>query len=150
MNELVRLSLTEAAAAVRRKKVSSVELTRACLEQAKRVQPKLNCFIRLEEEDALKAARKADQMLKKTARLGPLHGIPLAHKDMYYRTGKVSTCGSKILKDYRPGITASVVERLARAGAIWLGGLNMAEFAAIPRVTMITGVIVAIPGTQST
>lgn len=132
MNELAQLSLIEAAAAIRRKKVSSVELTRACLEQARRVQPKLNCFIAIEEEDALKAARKADQSLKRSGRVGPLHGVPLAHKDMYYRAGKVSTCGSKILKDYRPTITATVVERLARAGAIWLGNLNMAEFAANP------------------
>ncbi len=132
MNELAQLSLIEAATAIRRRRVSSVELTRACLEQAKRVQPRLNCFIVIEEEDALKAARKADQALKRSARVGPLHGVPLAHKDMYYRAGKVSTCGSKILKDYRPTVTATVVERLARAGAIWLGNLNMAEFAANP------------------
>ncbi len=132
MNELTQLSLIEAATAVRRKKVSSVELTRACLEQAKRVQPRLNCFIAIEEEAALNAARTADRALKRGARVGPLHGVPLAHKDMYYRAGQVSTCGSKILKDYRPTVTAAVVERLARAGAIWLGNLNMAEFAANP------------------
>ena len=132
MNELARLSLIDAASAVRRKKISSVELTRACLEQAQHVQPKLNCFIAIEEEDALKAARKADLALKRGGRIGPLHGVPLAHKDMYYRAGKISTCGSKILKDYRPAITATVVERLEQAGAIWLGSLNMAEFAANP------------------
>lgn len=132
MNELAQLSLVEAATAIRLKKVSSVELTRACLEQAKRVQPKLNCFIAIEEEDALKAARNADRALKRGSRVGPLHGVPLAHKDMYYRAGKISTCGSKILKDYRPEVTATVVDRLARAGAVWLGNLNMAEFAANP------------------
>lgn len=132
MSELTELTLIEAANAIRRKKVSSVELTRACLEQAHAVQPQLNCFIAIEEEDALKAARKADQALKRGTRLGPLHGVPLAHKDMYYRAGKISTCGSKILKDYRASVTATVVERLERAGAIWLGSLNMAEFAANP------------------
>ena len=132
MNELVQLTLIAAATAIRRKKISSVELTRACIEQAQAVQPKLNCFIALEEEDALKAARKADRALKRGTRLGPLHGVPLAHKDMYYRAGKISTCGSKILKDYRPAVTATVVARLADAGAIWLGNLNMAEFAANP------------------
>jgi aspartyl-tRNA(Asn)/glutamyl-tRNA(Gln) amidotransferase subunit A len=130
--ELIQMSLTEVAAAIRRKKVSSVEVTRACIEQAQRVQPKLNCFIAIDEEEALQAARKADQMLKRGARVGLLHGVPLAHKDMYYRAGKVSTCGSKILRDYRPAVTATVVERLAQAGAIWLGNLNMAEFAANP------------------
>ncbi len=132
MNDLAKLTLIEAATAVRRRKVSSVELTRACLEQARRVQPKLNCFIAIEEEDALKAARRADRLLARGARVGPLHGVPLAHKDMYYRAGKVSTCGSKILKDYRPAVTATVIERLECAGAIWLGNLNMSEFAANP------------------
>ncbi|OGA48979.1 MAG: hypothetical protein A3F74_25145 [Betaproteobacteria bacterium RIFCSPLOWO2_12_FULL_62_58] len=130
--ELLNLSLIEVAGAIRRKKVSSVEVTRACLDHAARVQPQLNCFISIEAEEALKAARKADQALKRGARLGPLHGVPLAHKDMYYRAGKVSTGGSNILRDYRPRVTATVVERLAAAGAIWLGGLNMSEFAANP------------------
>ena len=130
--ELIEMSLTEVATAIRRKKVSSVEVTKACIAQARRVQPTLNCFITVEEEEALKAARKADQILKRSARVGVLHGVPLAHKDMYYRAGKISTCGSQILRDYRPEITATVVERLAQAGAIWLGNLNMAEFAANP------------------
>jgi aspartyl-tRNA(Asn)/glutamyl-tRNA(Gln) amidotransferase subunit A len=130
--ELLRLALTQAADAVRRKKVSSVELTQACLAQAKRIQERLNCFIAIEEEDALDAARKADRMLKRSAGVGPLHGVPLAHKDMYYRAGKISTCGSRILRDYRPDVTGTVVERLERSGAIWMGNLNMAEFAANP------------------
>lgn len=132
MSELAELSLIEAATAVRRKHVSSLELTRACLARAKRAQVALNCFIAIEEEQALAAARKADRDLKQGRRVGPLHGVPLAHKDMYYRAGEVSTCGSKILRDYRPQVTATVIERLARAGAIWLGSLNMAEFAANP------------------
>ena len=74
MNELVQLTLIAAATAIRRKKISSVELTRACIEQAQAVQPKLNCFIALEEEDALKAARKADRALKRGTRLGPETG----------------------------------------------------------------------------
>ena len=61
--------------------------------------------------------------------LGPLHGVPLAHKDMYYRAGKRSTCGSKIRADFRPSYTATVIERLEGAGSISIGGLNMAEFA---------------------
>ena len=132
MNELAQLTLVAAAAAIRRRKVSSVELTHACLARANEVQPRLNCFIAIDEDGAIKAARKADRMLKRGARVGPLHGVPLAHKDMYYRAGQVSTCGSKILREYRPEITATVVERLEQAGAIWLGNLNMAEFAANP------------------
>ncbi len=133
MTSIVNLSLTEVADAIRKKKLSSLEVTRAAIEQAQRVQPRVNCFISLEAEDALKAAKKADALLRKRgAKIGPLHGVPLAHKDMYYRAGKVSTCGSKILRDYRPNVTSTAIERLADAGAIWLGGLNMAEFAANP------------------
>ena len=131
--DIVNLSLVEVAHAIRRRKLSSVEATRACIARAERVQPRLNCFIALEAEEALAAAKKADRALKqRSAKLGPLHGVPLAHKDMYYRAGKISTCGSKILREYRPGVTGTVVERLARAGALWMGSLNMAEFAANP------------------
>ena len=131
-NEILNLSLTEIAAAIRKRKISALEVTQACLEQAQRIQPKINCFISIETDDALKAARAADRELKRGARLGPLHGVPLAHKDMYYRKGRVSTAGSKILRDYRPEVTATVVERMYAAGAIWLGSLNMAEFAGNP------------------
>ncbi len=131
-SDLLNLSLTDVAQAIRRKKVSSLEVTRACLERARAVQPAVNCFIAIEEDDALRAARAADRAIQRGARLGPLHGVPLAHKDMFYRAGRITTGGSKILRDYRPNVTATVVQRMADAGAIWLGSLNMAEFAANP------------------
>ena len=131
-SDWLNMSLCEAAQAIRRRRVSSLELTRACLERARAVQPTINCFIAIEEADALRAARAADRLVKRGARLGPLHGVPLAHKDMFYRAGRVTTGGSKILRDYTATETATVAERLARAGAIWLGSLNMAEFAANP------------------
>ncbi|MBM3341238.1 MAG: amidase [Betaproteobacteria bacterium] len=131
-DDLVNLSLTEIAQAIRRKKISSLEVTRACLARARAVQPQINCFIAIAEAAALRAARAADRAVKRSAKLGPLHGVPLAHKDMYYRAGHVCTAGSKILRDYRPNTTATVVERMAAAGAIWLGNLNMSEFAANP------------------
>jgi aspartyl-tRNA(Asn)/glutamyl-tRNA(Gln) amidotransferase subunit A len=130
--DILNLSLCEAADAIRRKKVSSLEVTRACIEQAHAVQPRINCFIALEEDDALKAARAADRALRSGRKLGPLHGVPLAHKDMFYRAGRVSTGGSKVLRDFRPTTTATVAERLDAAGAVWLGNLNMAELAANP------------------
>ncbi len=133
MKPLHELSLVEVADAIRRRKVSSVEVVKSAIARAQHVQPRLNCFIAIEAEDALKAARAADRRLRqKAAKIGPLHGVPLAHKDMYYRAGRISTCGSKILRDYRPEVTGTVVERLGAAGAIWLGNLNMAEFAANP------------------
>ena len=131
--DIVDLTLVEVADAIRKKKLSSVEVTRACIERAEQVQPTLNCFIALEAEAALTAAKKADRTLKQRgAKAGPLHGVPLAHKDLYYRAGRISTCGSKILRGYRPAVTSTAIDRLARAGAIWMGSLNMAEFAANP------------------
>ena len=130
--DLLNMSLCEVAQAIRRKRVSSLEVTQACLAQAKAVQPSVNCFIAIEEADALRAARAADRLLKRGSKVGQLHGVPLAHKDMFYRAGRVTTGGSKILRDYRPNITATVATRMSAAGAIWLGNLNMAEFAANP------------------
>jgi len=130
--EVLNMSLTELAEAIRKKKVSSVEATRACLDQIEKVQPKINCFIGVERAAVLKAARAADEAVARRRKLGPLHGVPLAHKDMYYRNGKISTAGSKILREYRATVTCTVAERLEAAGALWLGTLNMAEFAASP------------------
>ena len=130
--DILDLSLVELAAAIRKRQVSSHEATRACLDRAERVQPRLNCFIAFEADEALKAARAADRALKRGAKRGLLHGVPLAHKDLFYRKGRVSTGGAKILRDYRPSVTATVVERMQAAGAIWLGTLNMSEFAGNP------------------
>jgi aspartyl-tRNA(Asn)/glutamyl-tRNA(Gln) amidotransferase subunit A len=128
-DDLCSLSLVEAAAAIQSKQVSSEEMTQDCLGRAEALQPVINCFISLEGEDALVAARAADQDLARGTVRGPLHGVPLAHKDLLYRAGKVMTGGSKILADFVPDTTATVLERLSAAGAINLGTLNMAEFA---------------------
>ena len=130
--ELTDMTLAEASAALRAKTVSSVELVRACLDRAQHVQPAVNCFISIEAEDALLAAEQADAEISREEWRGPLHGIPLAHKDMFYRSGKVSTFGSKIFRDYVPDFTSTVMDRLSGAGAIYLGSLNMAEFATGP------------------
>jgi aspartyl-tRNA(Asn)/glutamyl-tRNA(Gln) amidotransferase subunit A len=130
--DILGLGLTELAAAIRKRKVSSYEATRACLDRAQRLQPHLNCFISIEADAALKTARAADRALARSAKPGLLHGVPLAHKDLFYRKGHVSTGGAKILRDYRPPVTATVVDRMQAAGAIWLGTLNMSEFAGNP------------------
>ncbi|MDP6706869.1 MAG: amidase [Alphaproteobacteria bacterium] len=127
--DIATLSLTEAAAAIAAKEISSLEVTEASLARIERLQPVLNCFISLQAEAALAAARAADARLAKGEAVGPLHGVPLAHKDMFYRAGRVSTCGSAIRRDFRPEITATVLTRLDAAGALDLGGLNMSEFA---------------------
>ena len=124
--------LCEAATAVRKGHISSRELVQASIERAERLQPRLNTFISLRAERALAAADAADAALARGAEVGPLHGVPLAHKDMFYRAGCTITCGSKIRQDYAPKCTATVLARLDAAGAIDLGGLNMSEFACNP------------------
>ena len=122
----------ELAAAIRERRTSCVAVMEAVLERAAAVQPKLNCFIRIDAEAALAAAHLADRDVARGYVRGPLHGVPMAHKDMYYRRGVVSTCGSKILRDTPASGTAKVLEYLDAAGAIQFGVLNMAEFAMGP------------------
>jgi aspartyl-tRNA(Asn)/glutamyl-tRNA(Gln) amidotransferase subunit A len=109
--------------------VSSREVTQSCLDRIARWQPHLNAFMAIEAEDALKAADAADAALAKGARRGVLHGVPLAHKDMYYEAGKVVTCGSRIRRDFVATTTSTALQRLKDAGTIRLGSLQMAEFA---------------------
>src|SRR5689334_13776660 len=97
-NEPALMSLTAVAKAIADKRVSSREVTQSCLDRIAKWQPKLNAFMSLEAEDALKAADAADAALAKGAK-GALHGVPLAHKDMYYDKGKVVTCGTRIRRD---------------------------------------------------
>jgi aspartyl-tRNA(Asn)/glutamyl-tRNA(Gln) amidotransferase subunit A len=128
-DDLTGLSLCEVADAIRRRRASSVEVAQACLTRIERLQPVLNCFIAVEAEAALGAARKADAELAKGRVRGPLHGVPLAHKDMFYREGRVASCGSSIRQDFVADRTSTAVARLEDAGAIQLGRLNMSEFA---------------------
>jgi aspartyl-tRNA(Asn)/glutamyl-tRNA(Gln) amidotransferase subunit A len=96
------------------------------------VNPVLNATIWTDRDDAMEAARAADAAVRNKAPLGLLHGVPMMHKDMYYQAGKPSTCGSALRRDWRPSVTATVIERLSGAGAYTFGGLNMAEFAQNP------------------
>jgi aspartyl-tRNA(Asn)/glutamyl-tRNA(Gln) amidotransferase subunit A len=125
--DLVGLAETIAA-----RKISSLEATTALLARIRALAPKLNCFIALDEEKALAQARSADDDQAGGRLRGPLHGVPLAHKDMYYRAGRVSTCGSQIRRTFTPRHTATVLQRLDAAGALDIGTLNMAEFAFNP------------------
>ena len=125
-------TLTQAASAIRDKQISSRELTDLAIERAETLQPRLNSFIAIEAESARAAARSADEALAAGRSLGPLHGVPLAHKDMYDRVGEVTGSGSKIRKGEIASRTATVIERLDAAGQIHLGRLNMSEFAMGP------------------
>ena len=128
-SEPALMSLTAVARAIADKKISSHEVTRSCLHRIAQWQPRLNAFMALEAEQALKAADEADAALAKGNAKGVLHGVPLAHKDMYYEAGKVVTCGSKIRRDFVATTTATALQRIKDAGTIRLGTLQMAEFA---------------------
>ena len=126
------LSLVELADAIAARELSAVEAMTATVARAERLQPVLNCFISLQAEAALESAAAADAALARGETPGPLHGVPLAHKDMFYRAGHVTTCGSRIRRDFVADHDSTALARLHRAGAIYLGGLNMAEFATGP------------------
>jgi aspartyl-tRNA(Asn)/glutamyl-tRNA(Gln) amidotransferase subunit A len=128
-NELVSLDLQEAATLLRQKKVSPVELTRACLSRIEALNPVLNAFITVTAESALAQARVAEGELQRGTSRGPLHGIPVALKDLVDTAGVRTTAGSALFKDHVPPYDAAVVQRLRHAGAVLLGKLNMHEVA---------------------
>jgi aspartyl-tRNA(Asn)/glutamyl-tRNA(Gln) amidotransferase subunit A len=131
-DELTALTLQEAAARIRSRAVSPVELTKACLARIERYDTKINAFITVSAELALAEARAAEQEIGRGRWRGPLHGIPLALKDNIDTAGIRTTAASDAFKDRVPAEDAEVVRRLRRAGAVILGKLNMWEFATSP------------------
>ncbi len=123
------LTLAEASDCVRTKSISPVELTQACLRRIERLNPVVNAFITVTAEAALRQARE----LEAEAQLGrwrsPLHGVPVALKDLIDTAGVPTTAASAIFADRVPSDDAEVVSRLKAAGAVILGKLNMQEFA---------------------
>ncbi len=115
-------------AALRAKRVSSVELTEALLERIAALDPSLNAFISVDPERALADAKAADAALA-AGTAGPLTGIAIAHKDILATARMRTTCGSRMLANYTSPFDAHVVERLARAGTVLVGKTNMDEFA---------------------
>src|SRR5262245_24658876 len=110
--ELPLLDLAEASQAVQKKEVSPVELTRACLARVERLNPKLNAFITVTAESALESAGAAEAEIARGEWKGPLHGIPLAVKDLVETADVKTTAASAVLKDYVPTTDAEVIRRL--------------------------------------
>jgi len=120
---------TELAALIRKKKVSPVEVLDAVLDRIERLNPKLNAFVTLTDEQARRAAKAAERALsKKGARLGPLHGVPFSVKDLVITKGVRTTFGTPLYRDNVPNEDAPMVERLKAAGAIMLGKTNTPTF----------------------
>jgi aspartyl-tRNA(Asn)/glutamyl-tRNA(Gln) amidotransferase subunit A len=123
------MTLVAVAKAIATRQVSSREVAQSCLNRIAEWQPRLNAFMAIEAEAVLKAADEADAAFGNGKLRSVLHGVPLAHKDMYYDAGKVVTCGSKIRKDFVATTTSTALQRLKDAGTIRLGSLQMVEFA---------------------
>jgi aspartyl-tRNA(Asn)/glutamyl-tRNA(Gln) amidotransferase subunit A len=128
-DDLTRLSIAEAGDLLRRRALSPVELTRAHLDRIQRLDRDLLAYLTVLQEGALAAATAMEQEIARGQYRGPLHGIPIALKDLVMTRGVRTTCGSRILRDWIPDVDATVARRLAEAGAILLGKLNMHEFA---------------------
>jgi aspartyl-tRNA(Asn)/glutamyl-tRNA(Gln) amidotransferase subunit A len=125
---LHRESLTELAAGLASKKLSSVELTRMFLERIEASQPKLNAFISVARERALEEAAAADRDIAR-GNVRALTGVPVVHKDIFCTQGVRTTCGSRMLDNFVAPYDATVVAKLRSAGAVMLGKANMDEFA---------------------
>lgn len=126
------LDLCALADALAKGEISSVKATTVALERLDLVGRKLNAVVRLDDERALNAADAADRLRASGAALPLLHGVPLAHKDLFYRAGDLSGGGSKIRSGFRADVTATVIARLDAAGALDVGRLQLAEFAMSP------------------
>ena len=128
-DELLNLSLAEAARSVRAGQVSPVDLVEAALGRIRATDGWLRSYITVFEEQALQVAKAAEMMISAGHDLGPLHGIPIALKDNIALRGTRTTAGSKVLGDWLPEADATIATRLRRAGAIFIGKTNMHEFA---------------------
>ncbi len=124
------MSAIEMARLIRSKKLSAREVLAAHLKQIERVNPKVNAIVTLTPEMAEKSAAKADELQASGATLGPLHGLPVAHKDLVQTRGIRTTWGSPLFRDYIPTENDLIVDRLQAAGAITLGKTNTPEFGA--------------------
>jgi amidase len=123
------LSLKELSARLAGREVTSVEVTRAVLDRIHKLNPTLRAYLTILDDSALQQAKAADQEIAAGKWRGPLHGVPVAVKDLCWTKGVPTTCASKVLRNWRPDSNATVVDRFEAAGAILLGKLHLTEFA---------------------
>ncbi len=127
-SDLHYLSIAEAAALIRRKQLSPIELTEAVLKRMDQAEPKVHAFITIVREEAVQAAKAAEKEIMAGKYRGPLHGIPVGVEDTHYTKGIRATAATPVLADFVPAFDATVVSRLKRAGAILMGKTNLPEF----------------------
>jgi aspartyl-tRNA(Asn)/glutamyl-tRNA(Gln) amidotransferase subunit A len=129
-DELSSLTIGSAGRLLRTRALSPVELTETYLARIARLDPTLRAFITVTSDLARQQARRAERELARRKWRGPLHGIPLTLKDLYWTAGVRTTAGSRILADFVPAANGAATERLLAAGAVLLGKTNLHEFAA--------------------
>lgn len=127
--DILSMSACELGQAIKEKKVSVLEATKAALEQIKVCEPKYNCFVTVDEEGALKQAEEVQKKIDDGTLTGPLAGVPVAIKDNMCTEGLLTTCSSKILYNFIPTFSSEAVLNLKKAGAVIIGKTNMDEFA---------------------
>jgi aspartyl-tRNA(Asn)/glutamyl-tRNA(Gln) amidotransferase subunit A len=128
-DDLAFLSADETATAIRRKQVSPLEVVQAYLLRIDRLDPQLHAYITVLRDQVLADARRAEQEVMRGGALAPLFGVPMAVKDQFWTKGILTTNGSRVYQDFVPQQDATIVTRLAEAGTILLGKLNLSELA---------------------
>ncbi len=128
-SELTSLDLSEVSQQIQKRTASPVELTEACLHRIERLNPQLNAFITITADSAMEEARTAEKEIAQGKWRGPLHGIPMALKDLIETARVKTTAASGVLKNHVPAEDAPIVQRLKEAGVVLLGKLNLHEFA---------------------
>ena len=123
------LTLGELSELLRKREITSVEATRAVLDRIHKLNPTLRAYLTILDDSALGQAEAADKEIAAGKWRGPLHGVPVAVKDLCWTKGVPATCASKVLRDWRPDSNATVVDHFEAAGAVLLGKLHMTEFA---------------------
>ncbi|HEX3188091.1 MAG TPA: amidase [Pyrinomonadaceae bacterium] len=126
---MLELSIAGVSGLLRRKEISPVDLTNACLARIEQLNPSLNAFITVMHDLALDQAREAEAEIHRGSWRGPLHGVPIGLKDLIDTAGTRTTCGSALFAERVPANDAEVVQLLKRAGAVLIGKQNMQEFA---------------------
>ncbi|MBW2085738.1 MAG: amidase, partial [Deltaproteobacteria bacterium] len=128
--EICFMTATELCDRIRAKTLSAREVMEAHLAQIERVNPKVNAIVTLLPDQAMDQAKKADEALTRGQEIGPLHGLPMAHKDLVLTKGIRTTFGSPIYRDFVPTQDDLIIERLKKAGTIAMGKTNTPEFGA--------------------
>ena len=126
---LTAMTISQLAPRIARGELSPAEVARAYLDRIERLDPRLGAYITVIADGAMADARKAESEIAAGGYRGPLHGIPIAIKDIIYTRGTLTTAGSRALADHYPAYDSTIVERLRDAGAVLLGKLNLSEFA---------------------